>query len=257
MKDIEKKGIYKIFNMVDGRYYVGSATISFAKRETQHISDLAKNKHRNIHLQRAYNKYGHENFVFVIVEILDLSDKEIILREQWHLDQNADYNIATIAENSAKGRKMTPEQLAAHSERLKGKSTWNKGIPFSEESKKKMSEAKKGKSLPKTINSRTRSRAIKRSDGKLYLTVTEAAKDLNTSPNNILSCIARNKQGRNIKACGYKFEYLEYDDPMRYVTPCKAGWAIKVKGQYLGYTSNLDEAKQIRDEYLKSLDKQE
>lgn len=255
MKDLEKKGIYKIFNIEDGRYYVGSATISFKKRLTQHVSDLGKGKHRNIHLQRAYGKYGWDKFLFVIIEVLE-NDEDIIKREQFYLDQKPDYNIATIAENSAKGRKMTPEQLVAHSERLKGKSTWNKGIPFNEESKKKMSEAKKGKPRPNSVNSRTRSRPVKRSDGKIYQTITDAATELNTSPNNIISCIARNKKGRNITACGYKFEYLE-DHPMRWITPCKTGWTIKVKGQYLGYTSNIDEAKQIRDEYLKSLDKQE
>lgn len=256
MKDIENKGIYKIFNTEDGRYYVGSATISFKKRLTQHISDLSKGKHRNIHLQRAYNKHGWEKFLFVIVEVLE-NDEDIIKREQIYLDEKPDYNIATIAENSAKGRKMTPDQIKAHSERLKGKPTWNKGIRFSEEAKLNMSIAKKGKPRRKLTKPRTRSRPVQRNDGKVYQTVTEAAIELNTSPNNIISCIARNKKGRNVRACGYKFEYLDYDDPMRYITPCKTGWAITIRTKYLGYTSNLDEAKEIRDEYLKTLDKQE
>ena len=55
--------IYKIINKIDGRIYIGS-TINFEKRKKKHLKDLKNNKHHNIFLQRAYNKYGVDNFVF-------------------------------------------------------------------------------------------------------------------------------------------------------------------------------------------------
>ena len=67
----DKKGIYKILNLVTNDFYIGSTSISFMRRFTQHRSDLRKGKHRNIHLQRAYNRDGEDNFEYQILEEID------------------------------------------------------------------------------------------------------------------------------------------------------------------------------------------
>ena len=59
-------GIYKIENTIDGKCYVGSA-INIKSRWQCHVSMLSHDKHNNKHLQRAWNKYGSENFTFSII----------------------------------------------------------------------------------------------------------------------------------------------------------------------------------------------
>lgn len=60
-------GIYKIENIITGKKYIGSA-INIDIRLKRHINDLKNEKHGNIHLQREFNKYGIENFIFECVE---------------------------------------------------------------------------------------------------------------------------------------------------------------------------------------------
>ena len=60
-------GIYKIINLINGKIYLGSAK-NFIRRWTNHKSLLQRNKHDNIHLQRAYNQDGVENFKYEVIE---------------------------------------------------------------------------------------------------------------------------------------------------------------------------------------------
>jgi len=63
-------GIYTITNKIDNKIYVGYSINCF-KRFSEHKSLLVNNKHKNDHLQNAWNKYGKENFVFEILEECD------------------------------------------------------------------------------------------------------------------------------------------------------------------------------------------
>jgi len=86
------KCVYKILNLKNGKYYIGS-TKQYSIRVKQHINKLNKNKHTNIKLQRAWNKYNSENFEFIILEKCD-NYKE---REDYYLSlvdvYNDTYNI--------------------------------------------------------------------------------------------------------------------------------------------------------------------
>lgn len=72
-------GIYSIKNKINGKIYIGQ-TQDIDKRWNQHINNLNKNKHINIYLQNAWNKYGQDNFDFNVIEItntkIELNDKE-------------------------------------------------------------------------------------------------------------------------------------------------------------------------------------
>jgi group I intron endonuclease len=92
-------GIYKIINIKNNKFYVGSA-VNFSRRKTRHFSELRTNKHNNKHLQAAWNKYGESSFIFAIVE--EINDKEALLTAEnvWlkkHVGKDYCYNLGTDA----------------------------------------------------------------------------------------------------------------------------------------------------------------
>lgn len=89
-------GVYKITNLVNGKFYVGSASSTFYLRFHQHCSDYRKHKHQSPILVKAFNKYGIDNFEFSIIEICGIN--ECIQAEQFYLDTlKPNYNSAPIA----------------------------------------------------------------------------------------------------------------------------------------------------------------
>lgn len=87
-------GIYRIRNIINNKCYYGSAK-NIKKRWKRHINDLNNNKHHSIILQRSWNKYGIDNFIFEIVEICDVN--LLLETEQKYLDLNPEYNIGKKA----------------------------------------------------------------------------------------------------------------------------------------------------------------
>jgi group I intron endonuclease len=125
-KKIKYRVIYQILNTKTRKIYIGSAE-NYWNRMWCHIYLLRNNRHHSIKLQNSWNKHGEEVFQFSIVEKLGNED-DIILKEQYYLDllkpylDSNGYNISPTASTTL-GHKM------------------------SEESKLKMSLAKKGKPL--------------------------------------------------------------------------------------------------------------
>jgi group I intron endonuclease len=100
-------GIYAIVNLANQHFYVGSAKNLLA-RERHHSRDLAKGKHKNAHLQRAYDFSGPDSFCFTILEHVERME-DLLAREQHYIDTlNPDYNISRTA-GSNLGMKFTPE----------------------------------------------------------------------------------------------------------------------------------------------------
>lgn len=62
--------IYQIKNLINNKIYIGSTIRPAYKRKYEHFSDLRKNKHCNTYLQRSFNKYGEQNFKFIILDKL-------------------------------------------------------------------------------------------------------------------------------------------------------------------------------------------
>lgn len=90
-----KSGIYKITNLVNNKFYVGSSVNLYNRKHT-HSTYLAKNLHHNPHLQSSYNKYGKDNFLF---EVIEYCNKETLEeREQYYMDTLfPQYNIRSDA----------------------------------------------------------------------------------------------------------------------------------------------------------------
>jgi group I intron endonuclease len=123
-----------------------------------------------------------------------------------------------------KGRKASLETKAKISAALKGIKhpsrlgipSWNKGIKFSKEIRQKMSTAKKGKVWTEEKKKHHRSLILKyrpkviRNDGKIFLNLTEAAKELNVKENTIIKAITDTKTQRKVK--GFKFKYYKAEN---------------------------------------------
>jgi group I intron endonuclease len=135
-------GVYQILNKINGKGYIGSAA-NIQQRRCKHLSYLRQGNHDNLHLQRAWNKYGAEAFEF---SVLELCEKRLLtLVEQIYINrfgmENL-YNICPVA-GSSLGLKLGP-----HSEKTKERLRQaNLGKHLSEKTKKKISQAHLGKQL--------------------------------------------------------------------------------------------------------------
>lgn len=141
-----ESGIYKITNIVNGKFYIGSS-VNIRKRWISHKCDLNKQRHHNRHLQFSFNKHGFDCFKF---EVLEQCSRELLKdTEQKYLDRidnDKCYNI--FKESYAVNGKNHPMYGRTHSKeaRLKIKIARSKQvISHSLETKKKISEGNKGK----------------------------------------------------------------------------------------------------------------
>lgn len=182
-------GIYVIRNIKNSKQYVGG-TSNVVNRKRQHFSDLKLNKHGNKPLQDDYNLFGKDCFQFVVLEILsiDASENDIVNSEQKWMDFiSPEYNINQIAgryigdyvrspEAVAKlrktmtGRKLTPEHAKHISDALK-RSTKNKGIKRSDETRERVRQANLGEKNPNYGKPRTEEtkKKISKSNYKTYV----------------------------------------------------------------------------------------
>ena len=105
---MENSGIYQIKNKINNKSYIGSSSrLKF--RWKRHLTDLKCNVHHSLALQRAFHKYGYDNFEFIILE--NCKENKLIEREQYYLDNLLpEYNICKIAGNCA-GVKNTKETI--------------------------------------------------------------------------------------------------------------------------------------------------
>lgn len=130
-------GIYKIW-FHDRKLYVGSS-VELKRRLIVHKSELKRNIHDNIHLQRAYNKHGESELKTEIIEFC--TPEKTIEREQFYIEKykGSLYNICMTAGNCL-GVKHTEETKRKKSDMFKGESNPFYGKKHSEETLKKLSE---------------------------------------------------------------------------------------------------------------------
>lgn len=206
-KSIKKSGVYKIKHLRSGRVYIGSS-VNIPNRIRQHIKNLNSGTHCNSFLQRCWTKSNGVGFIIGVLEFIDDKDS-LTFREQFYLDKyhvgNKEicFNIKTIAYSSL-------------------------GFKFSDESKLKMSIAKKGKkwtdaqiksltNKPKrfrphlTGKNSSRSKTIYQYDlsGKYidkWDSINQCSVNLKIHKSNIIVCL----KGKIKQIKGYVFKY-EYN----------------------------------------------
>ena len=83
-------GIYIIRNTVNGKVYIGQSR-RISNREYSHFHALEKGTHYNKHLQRSYNTYGRDAFMFEVIEWCDVS--ELDEREKYYIKEYDSMNI--------------------------------------------------------------------------------------------------------------------------------------------------------------------
>ena len=131
-------GIYLITNKKTGHFYVGSSNC-IQRRWYEHTSTLNRNVHGNLYLQNAWNKYGSENFLF---EVLEQCDESLLAEREAHWIAYYD------SLNRAKGYNLTDVERRSLSEETKRKiSEAHKGKKLSEETKRKLSEINTGRTF--------------------------------------------------------------------------------------------------------------
>lgn len=102
-------GIYKIYNKLNGRIYIGS-TCEFRTRFRTHMKCLLHNKHPNNFLQHDFNKCGSNNFIIEIIEVINDDKEKRLEREQFYISQYYDnqincYNFRLNASETRKNKK--------------------------------------------------------------------------------------------------------------------------------------------------------
>lgn len=149
--------IYTITNKINGKFYLGK-TNNFLYRMSKHKYTLRNKIHINEHLQRAWDKYGEENFEFEILEEYDV-EHLVSMEHYWcnlldAFNYNRAYNIRPThpfgkATNSIEMREKVKKALTGKklSDEHKLKlSLAKKGKKLSDETKQKMSDSAIGKS---------------------------------------------------------------------------------------------------------------
>ena len=85
------------FNLVNGDTYIGSS-VKLDRRFRVHLSCIGS---VNLPLYNAINKYGLNNFIFIILQYCDPIEDLCLALEQSYLDQfKPNYNILKLARSS-------------------------------------------------------------------------------------------------------------------------------------------------------------
>lgn len=95
---MKKIGIYCIENLVNGKRYIGQSN-DIEYRWKRHKYELNRGCHDNDYLQKAWDKYGCDNFNFYIIELCDiekLNELEVYYIDFYcTLDRSNGYNLTS------------------------------------------------------------------------------------------------------------------------------------------------------------------
>jgi len=153
------RGIYKIINVVNNKFYVGSA-VDLKRRKARHFSELRNGRHNNRHLQAAWGKYGEQAFVFVVVEQLATDADLLAAANVWlkeHVGKDHCYNIGVDATAPMLGMsgELSPTWGYRHSgENLKKIGVASKARVQSDDEKQKRRLTMRGKPQPAEVRAK-------------------------------------------------------------------------------------------------------
>jgi group I intron endonuclease len=145
--NIEKSaGVYAIVHCETNRMYIGSS-VSIKHRIWKHFSDLRKNKHCNTYLQAAFNKYGESEFACQVLQVC--SEAELLIVEAEWIERKKTYEHSfgfNLIRNPSRVRHSDEtRKKMSESSRTKGKPAYNRGLRASLETRRRVSEAGKGR----------------------------------------------------------------------------------------------------------------
>lgn len=144
--------VYKIINLITNKIYVGVTKRCLNIRLIEHLSRLKRGVHPSNEMKIDYEKYGKKSFLIELVkegEFEDVCKIEKDLTKKTVIDgYNTIVGGFDAEERGNAGRifhkklRNNPEMMRKWSEDL---SLWNKGKVMSEDARKKMSIAGKGR----------------------------------------------------------------------------------------------------------------
>lgn len=145
-------GIYEIKNLINKKIYIGKAT-NIEKRFRQHLLALIGNRHRNKHLQWAFNKYKENNFSFSILETC--LKEELIKKEKQYIkmlktkNRKYGYNLTDGGEGVL-GHRHNKKTRELMSEKKRGKNhpRYGKSFSHTKETKIKIGDSQRGEKSP-------------------------------------------------------------------------------------------------------------
>jgi len=96
-------GIYRISNLLSGKFYIGSS-VDIAQRWDQHQYQAIKAiPTRRSHLYSAMRLYGLENFICEVIELCEPNRSMLFEREQHYIDTlKPEYNLQLKAGKHAR-----------------------------------------------------------------------------------------------------------------------------------------------------------
>jgi len=133
MNKEEISGVYIIKNKVNGKFYIGSS-IEINDRFYDHKRTLKYGNHHSIKLQRAYSKYGKENFSFEILEEMNFEKPYDKFAVSKVLECREQYFLNTLLFANEKNNKF--DKLGYNVCRIAGRTL---GLKRSDEAKEKSS----------------------------------------------------------------------------------------------------------------------
>lgn len=156
--------VYKITCLKNNRVYIGQ-TAQYDKRIKIHKRRLSNGKHESEELQKDYNRFGVNNFVFEILEECD-SREQLLQRETFWIDyygginSNSNYNHMNHLHKSELSKKLISQNhvktlTEQHKDKIRQNAKINpnfglKGKHLSEEQRLHLSQIRKGTKLSKT-----------------------------------------------------------------------------------------------------------
>lgn len=227
-------GIYKITNKINNHFYIGQSK-NIEKRWKDHIKTAKENKNRTV-LQKAFCKYGVDNFTFEILEKCPtdkLDEKEIFyiakLKPEYNMNLGGSGNKGYIVTNETKeslrqyGRdqwnsydeetknKIIRNQLkgpkkgshrSEETKRLlsiKSKNYFEKNNGMSEECKRKISESLRGKKRPNLSHYKAVIGVSEHGTKFFFECIKDAAIVLDINYSSIVHCLrGKRKQAGNM-----------------------------------------------------------
>lgn len=201
--------IYLITNLINGKQYVGQTIQLLENRWSMHKSGSSG----CLGLKAAFKKYGIENFK---IEQIDTSNslEELNKKEREYIKNLKTlspfgYNLTTggeqnkysdesrkkMSESGKKRRPISESTRKKLSECRKGSKNHNFGKKFTEDHKRKLSEAHLGN------HSRERVKIFCNENGKFYDSLSDAAKALSINVGHLHQVI----NGKRKSAKGYTF----------------------------------------------------